>query len=258
MACTYKLHKKQAGEPKFTGLLNCYLIPILLFLFDSFFWQWHWCCFVNSLQCTWLPVVQIMCDVVAIAALGKACHHAGRMWGPVAVLASRYCLMLVFMAGNAQYSFVFGIAVGKQIKRFLMASSTHFVWCVRCHVNSRWHMGVVAFFALGSNNICTMWLVALCAKRLLTVNIMAETASQCAMLTLDLLQFRDLRCMAGQALIGNVVGEFDNFGCMRVSVATQAVNQFVVRFVGMTLVTLRNIVFDRRSMTCMAILTAHT
>lgn len=36
--------------------------------------------------------------------------------------------------------------------------------------------------------------------------------------------------MAGETFVGDIVGQFDNFGCVWIGVATEAISQIVVRF----------------------------
>ena len=157
---------------------------------------------------------------MAVTTFREACHHAGRVRYTVTALTGWYRLVLIFMTGNAQYSFVFGIAAGKHLERALMAGGTHLVRRIRCHEHRCRHMGLVAFFAFGGHHVRAMRLMTLGTKRNLAMNIVAETASQTAMLTLNLFQLDDLLGMAGQALVSDVVCQLDDFRGMWVIVAT--------------------------------------
>lgn len=137
-------------------------------------------------------MVQVMGNTVAFTALGKAGHQAGRMRYAVTTLTGWNCLMLVLMAGNTKDRFMFGVAVAEHFKRLLVAGCTHLVRCVRSHVNSCRHMGVMTFFTVGNNHIGAVWLMTLSTERFLTVYVVAEAARQSAMLALDLLQLGNL------------------------------------------------------------------
>ena len=119
-------------------------------------------------------------------------------------------------------------------------------------------MGLMTFFALCSNHVGTMRLMALGAKRNFTVNIVAETASQVRVLALDLFQLDDLLSMAGQTLIGDIVCELDDLGCMWIIVAAQAIAKVVVWLTRMALIALGNIVLYHGTMAGMAILATYS
>lgn len=180
---------------------------------------------------------------MTVAALGEAGHHTGWMRYSMTALAGRYRLVLVLMAGNAQYGFVLGIAAGKHLKRTLMAGGTHFVRCIRCHEHGCRHMRLMAFFALGGNHIRAVRFMALRTERDFAMDTVAETAGQIGMLALNLLQLDNLRGMAGQALIGDIVGQLDDFGGMRIVMAPQTTAQVVVGLAGMALATGRDNLF---------------
>lgn len=202
-------------------------------------------------------MVQVMCDVVAIAALGEAGQHAGRMWCAVAALASRHSLMLVFVTGYTGNSLMLCIAGNKMIECLLVAGCAHLVGCVGCIGNSSRHMRLVAALALGSAHIRAVRFMTLGTLWDFTVHVVAETASQIGVLALNLLQLDDLLGVAGQALFGDVVGQFDDLRGMRVVVATEAVCQLVVRLAFMTLAAQRDDLLDGRRMAGVAILTGY-
>ena len=119
-------------------------------------------------------------------------------------------------------------------------------------------MSLVAFFALSGDHVGAVRLVALGAERNLAVNIMAEAARQTAVFALDLPQLDDLLGMAGQALVGDVVCQLDDFWRMGVVMASQAAGQVIVGLAGVTLAAGRNNLFDCRRMTGVAVLTRDT
>ena len=203
-------------------------------------------------------MVQIVCDVVAFTALGEAGHHAGRMRYAMAARASRDHLVLVLVAGYAQYSFMLCFALCQKLRWFLVTGSTHFVGCIRSHIDGGRHVGIVALLAIGCSNISAMRLVALGTERFLAVNIVTERASQLSMLARRLLKLSHLLGMAGQTLIGDIVSQLDDLRCMRIGVAAQTIFQFVVRLVDMALTAKGNIFFDCRTVTGVTVLTTHT
>lgn len=227
----------------------------MLPLFATFFQQR---CRVACLQRSWLPMVQLVRGTMAVTALGKTCHHAGRVRHAVAVLAGRYILVLVLVAGNTEYVLMLGIAAGELLERTLMAGGTHLVGRIGRHEYRRRLMGLMAFFTLRSNHIGAVRFVALRTEWNLAVNIMTETACQSAMLALDLLQFDDLFGMTGQTLFGDVIGQFDDLGGMRIGVAPLTVGQVVVHLAGMTLAADRDDLFYCRRVTGMTVLTPDT
>ena len=103
-----------------------------------------------------------------------------------------------------------------------------------------------------------MRLVTLGAERNFAMNIVAETAGKGAVFALNLLQFDDLLGVAGETLVGDVVGEFDDLRCMRVVVAAQAAGQIVVGLTGVALAAYGDNFLNRWGMTGMAILAADT
>jgi hypothetical protein len=66
--------------------------------------------------------------------------------------------------------------------------------------------------------------MALGTQRNFTVSTVAEATSQGTMLALDLLQLDNLRRMAGETLVGNIVSKFDNFWCMGIGVTTETIS----------------------------------
>lgn len=201
-------------------------------------------------------MIQFVCNIMAVAALGEARHHAGRMRYAMAALAGRYRFVLVFVAGHTKHILVFGVAAGQHLNLFLVAGHAHLVRSIRSHKDSGRHMGLVAFFALCGNHISGVWFVALGAERNLAVDIVAEAACQGAVLALNLFQFDDLFRVTGEALISDVVGKFDDLRRMRVVVAAQTAGQVVMSLAGMALATGRYDLFYGRRVAGMAILAA--
>ena len=214
-----------------------------LLLFGTFFGQRYRCILIAGLQCARIPVIQFMGNIMTVTTLGEACHHTGRVRHTMAALAGWYSLVLVLMAGNTQDSLVLGIAAGKHLVRTLVTGSTHLVRCIRCHVDGCRHMGLVTFFTIGCHHFRVVRFMALCAKRNLAVNVVAETASQGGVFALDLFELDDLIGMAGQTLIGDVVCKFDYFRSMRIVVTPQTSGQVVVSLAGMALATDRDNLF---------------
>lgn len=198
-----------------------------------------------------------MGDVVALAALCEFGHHRSRMRNAVAPLALRHSLMLVLVAGYAGYILMFGITVAQQTESLAMAGTAHLVGGVGCIGNCSRHMSLVATLAVSSNHIGTVRLVALGALRNLAVDVVAETAGQFGMLAGDLLEFDDLLSMAAHALFGDIVGQFDDLGSMRIVMATQTVCQLVVRLAGMAHAALGDVVLDSRTVAAVAVLAGH-
>ena len=66
-------------------------------------------------------MIQFVSKAVAITALGKAGHHAGRMRHAMATLTGRDSLVFVLVTGNTEQVLVLGITAGKHFKRPLMA-----------------------------------------------------------------------------------------------------------------------------------------
>lgn len=117
-------------------------------------------------------------------------------------------------------------------------------------------MGLVATLAIACSHFEAVRLVALGTQGNLAMGIVAETTGESGVLALDLLQFNDLWGMTRNALIGEIVGQFDNLRSMRIVVAAQTAGKLVVRFVAVALAAGRDDFLDRRRMACMAILTA--
>lgn len=72
------------------------------------------------LKRTSIPTIQVMSDIVAIATLGEAGHHARRVRYAMASLTGRNRLMLVFVAGNAVDTFVLGIGLAVHLESLLV------------------------------------------------------------------------------------------------------------------------------------------
>jgi hypothetical protein len=109
-------------------------------------------------------------------------------------------------------------------------------------------MSLMAFFALGGDHVCTMWLVALGAERDFAMHIMAETTGEVGVFALNLLQLDNLLGMAGQTLVSYVVCQLDDFRSMRIIMTAHTIAEIVVRFAGMALAALGNIVFNHGTM----------
>jgi len=118
-------------------------------------------------------------------------------------------------------------------------------------------MGLVTTLAVNGSHVGAVRFVALGTLRDLAVRIMAEAASQRGVLALNLLQFDDLLGVAGKAFVSDVIGQLDDFRCMRIIVATQTSGKAVVRLAAMALATGRDNFLYGRRMTGMAILAAH-
>lgn len=118
-------------------------------------------------------------------------------------------------------------------------------------------MGLVAALAVAGGHVGAVRFVALGTERNFAVRVVAEAASQCGVLALDLLQLDDLLGVAGKTLVSDVIGQLDDFRRMRIVVATQTGGKVVVRLAAMALTACRDNFLYRRWMTGMTILTAH-
>lgn len=218
-------------------------VSATLSLFATFFGQRDRCTLIAGFQCARFPVIQLMGNTVAVSALGEAGHHASRVRHSVTALAGRNRLVLVLVAGHTEYVLVFRVAAGKHFESALVAGGTHLVRGIGGHEYCRRHVGLVAFFTLRGNHVGAVRFVALGTEGYLAMDIMAEAACQAAMLALDLLQLDDLLGVACQTLIGDIVGQFDNFWGMWIIMAAHAAGQIVVRLAGMTLAAGRDNLF---------------
>ena len=72
------------------------------------------------LKRTSIPTIQVMSDVVAIAALGETGHHARRVRYAMTSLTARNRLVLVFVTGNAVDTFVLGIGLAVHLESLLV------------------------------------------------------------------------------------------------------------------------------------------
>lgn len=119
-------------------------------------------------------------------------------------------------------------------------------------------MCLMATLTIGCAHIDTVRLMALGALRNLAMNVVAEAAGQLGVLAGELLQLDDLRTMASEAFVGDIVGQLDVFRCMRVVMAALTVGQLVVRFVAVAHAALWNYILRYcRGMANMAILTGN-
>lgn len=178
------------------------------------------------------------------------------MRSTMATLTGRHHLVFFFMTGNTSHILVLGCGLAVQIKGLLMTGGTHLVGCIGGIGHHRRHMSLVAALALGNGHLGVMRLVTLRTKWNLAMNIMAEAASQIGMLALELLQFYNLRSVAGHTLISYIIGQLDDLRSVRVSVTTEASGQVVVRFSGVALTACGDNFLHGRRMTDVAVLTA--
>lgn len=198
---------------------------LYLFLFAAFFGQFDRSVIIGSagsLQCAGIPAIQVMGNIMAIAAFGETRQHSGRMWRTVTSLTGRNGLVFILMTGYTVDIFVFRIGFAVQLKCFFVTGGTHFIRRIRSVGNCRRHMGLVTAFAFSNRHIRAVWLVTLGAERNFAVDIVTETAGQIGVLALDLLQFDNLLGVAGQTFVGDIVGQLDDFGGMRIGVTAQA------------------------------------
>lgn len=92
-----------------------------LLLFGSFFRQLYRLVLVSTrLQRSGFPAVQVMSDIVTIAALGETSQHTRRMRCTMATLAGRDHLVLVFVTGNTVDTFMLGIGLAMQFEGLLV------------------------------------------------------------------------------------------------------------------------------------------
>ena len=117
-------------------------------------------------------------------------------------------------------------------------------------------MGLVTTFAITCGHVGAMRLVTLGTERNLAMHIVAEAARQSGVFTLDLFQLDNLLSMTGEALIGNVVGQLDNFRGMWIVVTAQTTGKVVVRFAAVALAAGRDDFFNCRWMAGVTILAA--
>lgn len=95
------------------------------------------------------------------------------------------------------------------------------------------------------------------AERYFAMGIVAETASQLGMPAFYLAEFFDLRGMTGHALLGDIIGKFNNLGGVRIGMAALALFEIEMRLIAVALAALRYIVLDCRTVAGVAILTGH-
>ena len=110
-------------------------------------------------------------------------------------------------------------------------------------------MGLMTTLAISCGHVAAVRLVALGTKRNFAMGAVAEAACQSGMLAFDLLQLDNLLGMAGEALIGDIVGKFDDFRGMRIVVTAQTGGKVIMRFAAVTLAADRDDFFNRRRMT---------
>lgn len=115
-------------------------------------------------------------------------------------------------------------------------------------------MCLVTTLAISCCHVGAMRLMALSTERYFTMCIVAEAAGKRGMLALDLLQLDYLLGMAGETLVGDIIGQFNDFRCMRVIVATDTTGKIVVRLAAVTLTAERDDFFDSRRMAGMTVL----
>ena len=200
-------------------------------------------------------MVQVVGNVVAVAAFGEAGKHTGRMWYAMAALAGRNHLVLVFVAGYAGNCLVFCISLAVQFRSLFMAGGAHLVGGIGGVGYSGRHMSLVTAFALSSGHIGTVRFMTLRTLWHFAMNVVTETAGESGVLALNLSQLDDLLGVTGETLIGDIIAKLDDLGGMRVVVAAKAVGQAVVRFAGVALTTDRNYFFNGRWVTNVTVLT---
>src|SRR5512135_2549874 len=186
------------------------------------------------------PVVQVVGDLVALAADGELCHDAGRMGNTVAVLALGHHLMFFLMAERALECPVLGLAGGKHIVNRPVARGAKLRRRIRRIGNGLRHMRLMACFAIGGGHFRRVRLVALGTLGFLAVDIMTEGTTLGAMLALVLLQLSNLLRMAGKTGVRYIVRKRDLQGCMGVPVAAKTPLEFEVRLPHVAVAALRN------------------
>ena len=72
-------------------------------------------------QRTGFPAVQVMSDVVAVAALGETSQHTGRMRCTMATLAGWDRLVFIFMTGNTVDTLMLGIGLAVELESLFVA-----------------------------------------------------------------------------------------------------------------------------------------
>lgn len=94
-----------------------------LFFSCLFGWQLYRFVFIGTdlFQCTGFPAVQVMGDVVAIAAFGETGQHTCRMWRAMATLTGRDRLVLVFVTCYAVDALMFCVGLAVKLKGLLVA-----------------------------------------------------------------------------------------------------------------------------------------
>ena len=242
-----------------SAFLYRFYVTVSLFLFIAFFRQFYRLILVGAslLERAGIPTVQVMSNIVAVAALGEASHHTCRVRYAMASLTGRDRFVFVFVTGDAVDTFMLGIGLAVQFEGFLVARCTHLVGGIgRIRYRSR-HMRLVTALAVAGGHVGAVRFVALGTQWNFAVRVVAEAASQCGVLALDLLQLDDLLGVAGKALVSDIIGQLDNFWCMRIVVATQTGGKVVVRLTAMALAACRDNFLYRRRMTGMTILAAH-
>lgn len=198
-----------------------------------------------------------MSDAVAVTAFREFGHDACGVWYTVAILALGYHLVFLLVAGYAEERFVLGFAGDKQAERFGVTSAALFrrgVSCI-CHVFRL--MRFVALLAVSSGLFGRVRLMALGALGNLAMNVVAEGAGEFAVLARICFQLGNLRCVAGEARVGDIAAKDDLFRLMRVSVALEAAAKFVMRFAFVALATERYDLFDCRRVPLVTILAGY-
>ncbi len=199
-------------------------------------------------------MVQVVRDIVAVAALVEFGHHSGRMRRAVTVGTFRDHLVLCLVAESAGEGLVFCGTCGKQIERLFMACAAVFGRHIGCVGDDLRHVWLMATLAVGVHHVGRVRLVALQAFRDLAVNTVACGAAKGSMLTFILPKLSDLLGMAGKAGLCYVWSEADLQRRVGVLVAAQTPFDFEMRFAHMALAAFRYIVFRCRSVPRVAIL----
>jgi len=148
--------------------------------------------------------------------------------------------VFLFMAGHTGYVLMLRVSFAVQCGSLLVAGSAHLVGGIGCVGDSGRHMSLVTALAVCGGHFFAVRFMTLCTLRHFTMNIVAETACKSAMLALNLFQLDDLFGVAGETLVGYIITQLDNLGCVRIGVTAEAVGEIIVWLAGVALTTDRN------------------
>lgn len=161
----------------------------------------------------------------------------------VAILAVRHHFVLFLMAECAVECAVNCLRGREQIELLAVACRTVLGVNVGSVAYFRGHMHFMAFVAISRGNILGMRLVALRARRLFAVNVVAGAASQRGMPALVLRKLLVLLRVAGKAGTRQLRRECDLQRRVRVLVAVEAPGGLEMRFSLVAAVALGDVVF---------------